>query len=132
MKLETGVGLLTIGEVAKRVGLQTSAIRYYEELGLIQKPPRISGQRRYPSDVLQEIALIQLAQAGGLTLAQIHNLLHGFGADIPASERWHKMAEARLVEVEAQIQAALRMKQVLSNLLECTCQQFSECVTNND
>lgn len=62
---------LTIGEVARRAGLRPSALRYYESVGILSPPQRVSGQRRYDATALQRIALIQLAQRAGFTIAEI-------------------------------------------------------------
>jgi MerR family transcriptional regulator, redox-sensitive transcriptional activator SoxR len=70
--------LLTIGEVARRAGVRTSAIRYYEEAGLLPEPERIGGKRRYEKGILRRLALIGGAKRARFTLGEIHTLLHGF------------------------------------------------------
>src|SRR5262245_14218305 len=91
---------LTIGEVAAKMGLRTSAIRYYESEGLLNPSRRVSGQRRYDAGVLQTLAIIQFAQSIGFTIEQVRILLHEFPADTPPSERWQALATQKLVEVE--------------------------------
>lgn len=61
---------LTIGEVACRAGLHTSAIRYYESVGLLPPPKRVNGRRRYDTDVFQRLGLIQLVRGQGLASAR--------------------------------------------------------------
>lgn len=68
---------LTIGEVAQLAGLQTSTLRYYESIGLLNPPRRISGQRRYTREVLQILAVIRLAKEVNFSLPEIRALLHG-------------------------------------------------------
>lgn len=68
---------LTIGEVARLAGLQTSTLRYYESIGLLNPPRRISGQRRYTREVLQILAVIRLAKEVNFSLPEIRALLHG-------------------------------------------------------
>src|SRR5918992_1339605 len=68
-------GQLTIGEVARRAGLQPSAIRYYEQIGLLPAPGRQSGRRRYDPAVLDRLTVIRVGQAAGLTLAEIRELV---------------------------------------------------------
>jgi MerR family redox-sensitive transcriptional activator SoxR len=65
---------LTIGEVAARAGVNTSHIRYYEREGVLPEPARTGGQRRYDEAVLHRLAIIDVAQRAGLTLAEIREL----------------------------------------------------------
>lgn len=80
---------LTIGEVARLAGLQTSTLRYYESIGLLHPPRRISGQRRYTREVLQILAVIRLAKEVNFSLPEIRALLHG-----DRSEATHLSANA--------------------------------------
>jgi MerR family redox-sensitive transcriptional activator SoxR len=76
---------LTIGEVARRTGLQTSAIRYYERIGLLTRPTRVNGRRRYTVEVLHKIGVIQMARQAGFTIAEVEMLLHDFQIDTAPS-----------------------------------------------
>lgn len=118
---------LSIGEVAKRAGLKTSAIRYYESVGLLPVAERVSGQRRYDADVFQRLSLIDLAQRAGFTVAEIRTLLHGFARKTPPGVRWRKLAGRKLEEVEARIEEARAMKRVLTLLVDCECPTFEIC-----
>lgn len=118
---------LSIGEVARRAGLRTSAIRYYESEGLIPVAERISGRRRYDEDVFSRLALIGLAQKAGFTVREIRTLLHGFGRRTPPGVRWRKLAARKLSEVEARIAEAREMQRVLQVLLDCECPSFEVC-----
>jgi MerR-like DNA binding protein len=69
---------LTISEVAREIGLQASAIRYYERIGLLPRALRMSGQRRYDTTVLYRLAIIQRARQLGFTLTEIRHLFFGF------------------------------------------------------
>jgi MerR family redox-sensitive transcriptional activator SoxR len=73
--------------VARRVGIRTSALRYYERVGLLPAPRRVSGRRRYDESTVQMLRLIQLAQGAGFTVAEIQTLLHGFAPDTPPAAR---------------------------------------------
>lgn len=122
------MGLLTIGEVARRAGLRPSAIRYYESAGVLPIPRRVSGQRRYDDDVPQRLAIIRVAQEAGFTVAEIRRLFVHFDADTPASERWQALATQKLAEVEALIVRAQGMKRLLEEgLLRCQCPSLEEC-----
>jgi MerR family redox-sensitive transcriptional activator SoxR len=119
---------LTISEVARRAEIRPSAIRYYESIGLLPAPRRASGQRRYDASVLHRLAVIQLAQEAGFTVAEIKSLFSDFAPETPASERWQTLATRKLVEVEALISRAQRMKHLLEAcLLQCRCLSLDEC-----
>jgi MerR family transcriptional regulator, redox-sensitive transcriptional activator SoxR len=119
---------LTIGELARRTGLRTSALRYYESVGLIPRPTRVSGRRMYESSALDSLKLIQLAKSAGFSMAEIRRLLHGFDRMTPASVRWQAMATRKLEDVTALIERAEQMRDLLEKLLTCRCVQLSECV----
>ena len=87
---------LSIGEVAAKVGVQPSTLRYYERAGVLPEPERVSGRRRYSQDVLKRLAIIQLAQQSGFTLAEIRTLFEGIGPDTSPSELWKALAETLL------------------------------------
>lgn len=110
---------MTIGEVAQRAGLHTSTLRYYESIGLLPPPRRISGQRRYSTDVLQVLAVIQLAKEANFTLEEIYTLLNDSSAQTRPSERWKALAQRKLYEVEQVIAQAEAMKRLLEAAIEC-------------
>ena len=119
---------LTIGEVAQRAGIRASAIRYYESVEVLPAPSRINGRRRYDSHVLERLAVIQIAQQAGFTVAEIRTLFNGFAAETPASARWEALAQQKLVEVDAVMRRAQAMKRVLEEeLLHCRCLTLDEC-----
>lgn len=117
----------SIGEVAARAGVNASAIRYYESIGLLPKPERVAGQRRYGESVLQRLAVIEFAQRAGFTLAETRTLLNGFSSKVPPSARWRALADRKLPEIEALIARANAMKQLLEEGLECECLSLDEC-----
>jgi len=109
----------TIGEIAAIAGLQTSTLRYYESIGILPPPRRVSGQRRYSRDVLPILAVIQLAKDADFTLPEIRSLLYDDAASSTPSQRWKALAHAKLREVNAVIARAQEMKQLLEEGLEC-------------
>jgi MerR family transcriptional regulator, redox-sensitive transcriptional activator SoxR len=119
---------LTIGAVAQRAGIRSSAIRYYESVEVLPAPRRINGRRLYDSSVLDRLAVIQMAQQAGFTVSEIRTLFNGFAAETPASARWEALARQKLVEVDALIRRAQAMKRVLEEeLLRCRCLTLDEC-----
>jgi MerR family redox-sensitive transcriptional activator SoxR len=116
-----------IGEVARRAGLATSAIRYWEREGLIPRARRRGGRRVYDASVADRLALIRLAKAAGFTVAEIRRLLGGFGRRTPPGERWRRLARGKLAELEHRIEEAQRMKRVLRAVARCECPTFEDC-----
>src|SRR5260370_8758856 len=92
----------TIGEIARRVGVATSAIRYYEAIGLLPLPVRVNGRRRYDGSAWQRLRVIERAQQAGFTLGEIHELFFGFAVGTHPAVRWEVLAQHKLVELEKQ------------------------------
>jgi MerR family redox-sensitive transcriptional activator SoxR len=118
---------LTITEVARRAGIRSSAIRYYERIGLLPPPARHNGRRRYDAHVLKRLAVIATAQAMGFSIAEIGTLLNGFSADTPAWERWQLLAQKKLPEIDALIARATAMRALVTHSLSCECLSLEEC-----
>jgi MerR family redox-sensitive transcriptional activator SoxR len=122
------VAELTISAVARQIGLQPSAIRYYEQIGLLPHPPRISGQRRYDSSVLYRLAIIQRARQLGFTLEEIRNLFFGFRKVTRASERWRKMSQRKLAELDALMDDIRTVRSLLKKMMRhCHCETLDQC-----
>jgi MerR family redox-sensitive transcriptional activator SoxR len=119
---------LTISEVARQVGLQPSAIRYYEQIGILLPAQRISGQRRYDATVLYRLAVIQRARQTGFTLDEIRELFFGFRDAAPASQRWQKLSRRKLAELEELMKQIKTMRQLLQSMMECCrCDTLDQC-----
>jgi MerR family redox-sensitive transcriptional activator SoxR len=122
------VRTMKIGELAARSGLNASAIRHYEKLGLLPPPQRSSGQRRYSSEAINRALLIRFAGDMGFTLAEIKLFLSGLRDNAPVGPRWKKLAHRKIVEVESNLQRSLRLRTLLENLLHCRCPSLEVCV----
>lgn len=118
---------LSIGEVARRTGIRPSALRYYEDAGILPKPARVAGRRRYDLDILHRIDMLQFAQQAGFTLEEIKTLLRGFDAEIPLSTHWHALARGKLVELDRLAENIQRMRQALQLGLKCGCIRIEDC-----
>src|SRR5262249_24226732 len=116
---------LSIGEVARRASLRPSAIRYYERLGLVAAPARISGQRRYDRQVLERVAIIRFASHAGFKLAEITQLLDGIEGR-PPPKRWRSLAKQKRVEVDDIIAKAIAIRKLLDRTLELKCPKLVE------
>src|SRR3954468_8184247 len=118
---------LSIGEVSQRSGLAPSAIRYYESLGLVPKPPRTGGKRRYDPSVLEWLSLVALAREAGFTMAEIKRLVSGFTPGSRPAARWHDLASRKLAEIDEMMARAERMRALLRVMLDCGCFRLADC-----
>jgi MerR family transcriptional regulator, redox-sensitive transcriptional activator SoxR len=122
------VPLLTISQVARQIGLQASAIRYYERIGLLPPAQRISGQRRYDSTVLYRLAIIQRARQLGFTLEEIRQLFLGFRNVTRASERWQKLSQRKLAELDVLMDGIRTVRRLLKKMMQdCRCETLDQC-----
>ncbi len=120
--------LLTISQVARQIGLQPSAIRYYEQIGLLPPAQRMSGQRRYDLTVLYRLAIIQRARQLGFTLTEIRQLFFGFRDSTRASERWRTLSQRKLAELEDLLDGIKAVQALLKKLMtKCRCDTLEEC-----
>jgi MerR family transcriptional regulator, redox-sensitive transcriptional activator SoxR len=118
---------LTIGEVARRAGVATSSIRYYERIGLLPAPERSHGQRRYQPDVLGKLGFIGVAQSAGFKLREIKELIHGVDGADGMGEQIRSLSRQKLDEVEALLERTKAMKGWLEVAQECGCTTPAEC-----
>jgi MerR family transcriptional regulator, redox-sensitive transcriptional activator SoxR len=124
--------MLAIGEVAARAGLRTSAVRYYEDVGILPAPERVNGRRRYGPEAVERLEVVRFAQSAGFTLDEIRVLFHGFGADAPPPRRWHEVATRKLRELDEQKARLERMRTVLEATLDCGCVTLEDCARQMD
>ena len=103
-------------------GLPASAIRFYERAGLLPKPVRDAGQRRYDVADLNRIAVLERAKACGFTLAEIGSLFNEQGSH---SMKWRRLAAKKIAELDAAVQRIAAMKELLER--DCRCASDAEC-----
>ena len=115
---------LTIGQVARRAGLNASAIRYYERVGVLPPPERVAGQRRYTADTIRSLHVIEVAKRAGFSLDEASRLL---ATDEPAHARLRELAGRKLPEVEALIGRAEAMRDWLTAAGACECETLEVC-----
>ena len=119
---------LLISEAARQAGVRPSAIRYYEHMGILPAPRRVSGQRRYDAATVQRLAVLRRAQEAGFTLQEIRALFFGFPPGAPISKRWRQMAGRKLVELDVRIKELRGMKVLLERLQSgCRCETVEAC-----
>jgi DNA-binding transcriptional MerR regulator len=121
------LSLLTIGDVASRSGKSASAIRYYEQIGLLPEPARVGGRRRYDPDTVRTLAVIETGQRAGLALDEIRLLLSVSPEDGAAIERLREVARRKLPEIEAQIERSKLVRDWLECAARCECPDLGQC-----
>ena len=117
-------GLVPIGELARRTGVATSALRYYERIGLLPPAERAGQRRHYPPSVAERVALIRLYQDAGFTLEEIGRLL---AARSQGRRGWGQLAERKIAELDARIADAQRAKKLINHALECPHRDLLTC-----
>jgi MerR family transcriptional regulator, redox-sensitive transcriptional activator SoxR len=124
--------MLPIGEVAKRSGVAASALRFYEERGLIQSERAGSGHRRYPRPVLRRIAFIVFAQKIGLTLEEIGEELGKLPPDrAPTRKDWSRLSAGWSGRIDERIAELERLKAGLTECIGCGCLSLDRCKLAN-
>lgn len=123
---------LTIGTVAERAGLAVSAIRYYEDKGLITSERTAGGQRRYRRDVLRRLAFIQAAQRVGLSLDAIGAALATLPADVgPSGQEWRRLSSSWRPLLDERIRLLERLRDQLEECIGCGCLSLERCRLRN-
>ncbi|HEY0808225.1 MAG TPA: redox-sensitive transcriptional activator SoxR [Pseudonocardiaceae bacterium] len=124
--------LLTIGQVAERSGVPHTALRFYEEAGLIEAQRTTGNQRRYPRAVLRRLAFVRTAQRVGLSLEEIRAAL----ADLPdgrtpSKSDWARLSRSWRTELDARIDALQRLRDRLTDCIGCGCLSLRSCALHN-
>ncbi len=124
--------LLTIGEVSRRSGVAASALRFYEERGLIASERAGSGHRRYPRPVLRRIAFIVFAQRIGLTLDEIGTELAKLPPNrAPRRRDWSRLSTEWTSRIDERIAELERLKLGLTECIGCGCLSLDRCKLSN-
>ena len=120
--------VLSIGEVARRTGVAASALRFYEERGLIASERAGAGHRRYRRPVLRRIAFIVFAQRIGLTLDEIAAELAKLPGDrVPSRRDWSRLSSTWSSRIDARIAELERLKAGLTECIGCGCLSLDRC-----
>lgn len=116
--------MLLIGTVAERGGVATSAIRYYEELGLIAPVGRESGRRLFAESAVNRVRAIAAAREAGFSLDEIRALLD---SQAEGSEAWRGLVHAKISEVRSRIAQLQLIEATLRDSLTCGCRAWDDC-----
>jgi MerR family redox-sensitive transcriptional activator SoxR len=119
--------LLTIGQVAERAGVNTSHIRFYERIGVLPQPQRVSGQRRYGEEVLHRLSIIDVAQRAGLSLEEIAPLTGPGNRTADAGRHIRRLAHDKLPHIDALIERARAVRHWLEVAQSCDCASVDVC-----
>ena len=113
---------MQIGELAKRSGVQSSAIRYYESIGLLTPQGRVGGRRIFVEEALERLTVIAFAKQAGFTLREIRELFSGFRAS-----RWKPLAQRKIVELDETVARIASMRSFLMKAIRCGCVDVEAC-----
>jgi MerR family transcriptional regulator, redox-sensitive transcriptional activator SoxR len=123
---------MSIGAVSELTGKRPSSIRYYEQIGLLPRPVRAGGRRRYGPDTVRILAVIDTAQRAGLALDEIKLLLSASPDDRAAVGRLREMADRKLPEIRAVIERSELVRGWLEHAARCECPSLDECPLFDD
>ncbi|MBV8659235.1 MAG: redox-sensitive transcriptional activator SoxR [Burkholderiales bacterium] len=124
--------LITIGTLAKRAGVAASALRFYEDEGLIRSTRTAGGQRQYLRDVLRRVGFIRVAQSLGLSLADIKAALSTLpGERTPTRADWERLSRTWQPILQARIDALTALRDQLSSCIGCGCLSLKRCELYN-
>jgi len=115
---------LTIGELASRTGVATSALRYWEELGLLPAPARVCGQRRYPPSAVELVGVVVLLRGVGFTLREVKAFM---ASRSPAGDGWRELYQRKLTELDQRIAQAQVARTAIAHGLACPHKDILEC-----
>jgi MerR family redox-sensitive transcriptional activator SoxR len=126
------VELLAIGEVSARSGMAPSALRYYEDQGLITSSRTPGGARRYPRSVLRRLALIRAGRNVGLSLPEIRSALETLPTGRPPTAAdWARLSNGWRDRLDEQIAALTQLRDGLTSCIGCGCLSLTRCALSN-
>lgn len=116
-----GTEVLTIGEVARATGLAVSAVRYYDEIGLIESATRVGGKRRFDPGIVGRVSFVQRSREAGFSLDEIKQILDDAAGD------WRNLVDAKLTELADRRDKLDEMIEMLQELRTCGCEVVATC-----
>ncbi len=122
---------LSIGDVAAATGLHASAIRYYEDAGVLPKADRVSGMRRYHPETIDRLMLIRFCSRLGMRLVDIRQLM-ATPTGSRAKEYWRRLVDGKLDEIADLISAARGVERILRESRDCDCVTLASCAFLRD
>ena len=124
--------LLSIGEISQRTGVATSALRFYESIGLINSQRTTGNQRRFPRAIIRRVAVIKAAQRAGIPLDEIGRAMSTLPADrAPTRDDWARFSRSWKQDLERRIGQLTRIKDDLESCIGCGCLSIENCALFN-
>jgi MerR family redox-sensitive transcriptional activator SoxR len=117
---------LTVGELARATGVPATTLRYWDDLGLLVAPVRVSGQRRYPASAVDLVGQVLVLQDAGFTLRELPAVITSQNA---GTDDWRDAAERKLTELAAVIRRAEAAREALAHGLACSHRPVADCPT---
>ncbi len=117
----TTTRLLSVGEVARETGMSVSALRYYDDLGLISNTARVGGKRRFEPNIIGRVSFIRRAKEAGFTLEEIGAILDDRAGSWPA------LVDKKLIELSARRDRLNLMIEMIREIRECGCEAVASC-----
>lgn len=114
---------LSIGALEAQTATSVSALRFYERKGLLPRPPRVSGQRRYPPEAVDRVLMVRMWQNAGFSLGEISELL----ADRRERDAWQELVRTKIAELGARRSEIDRSRQQLEHALLCRAPDWTTC-----
>lgn len=124
--------LLSIGEISQRTGVATSALRFYESIGLISSQRTTGNQRRFQRAIIRRVAVIKAAQRAGIPLDEIGRAMSTLPADrAPTRDDWERFSRSWKQDLERRIGQLTRIKDDLTGCIGCGCLSIENCALFN-
>jgi MerR family redox-sensitive transcriptional activator SoxR len=124
--------VLTIGELSRRSGVSTSALRFYERKGLIESTRTDGNQRRYTTATLRRVAFVQAGSAAGIALADLREALESLPADrAPTKRDWERLSRRWRRGLDARIETLESLRDRLTTCIGCGCLSLRTCALLN-
>ena len=118
---------MSIGELSRLSGIPASAIRYYEEIGVLSHPARVRGRRVFGEADLDRLLVVSFAKEAGFSLREVRQLFRGFASETSAGMRWKALAESKLADLDVQAARLEAMRKLLKEALRCGCVELESC-----
>ena len=119
---------MKIGDVSEKLGIPASTIRYYEQIGLIERQHRVSGRRDFDKQALFILQFVKLAQTAGFSINEAKFLIDSYVSDPSNKGSWKELAERKRQDVGEQIKSLKRIDSILNEVLSCRCASLTECI----
>lgn len=124
---------LSIGELSRRTSAPASAIRYYERIGILPTPARISGRRFYDRGAIARVNVLRFAQQAGFSLEDIRSLFGSMGSNANMGARWRALAVRKMQELDLMSRRIADMRRAIELGMRCGCVRVEDCnLTSKD